>query len=265
MVVFAGQGDPARSMALLWRLPAGTGTRRAPGPRPGLTVDVIVAAAIAVADAHGTAGLSMRAVAERLGVTAMALYTYVPGKRELLDVMYDAAHAELPAEYDLDQGWRAAVTVWAEDLVAFYVRHPWVLEVSFARPVLGPHEQHVLEVVVGILRGTGLAATVLRRVIGVLFHLTRGSAQAIAEARRAATSGSDSEREWWAHRTAALSEVVPDFARRFPMSTWLASARSVYDPDGTTPYLEAEARQTLTAGLNVLLDGVEAGMATDRG
>jgi len=264
MVVFAGQGDPGRSMALLWRPAAADGTRRAPGPRPGLTVDAIVTAAIAVADAHGTAGLSMRAVAERLGVTAMALYTYVPGKHELLDVMYDEAHAELPVGYDLDQGWRAAVTVWAEDLVGCYVRHPWVLEVSFARPVLGPHEQHVLEVVVGILRRTGLAATVLRRVISVLFHLARGSAQAIAEARRAATSGSGSEREWWARRTAALSDVVPDFAQRFPMSTWLASARPAYDPDGTTPYLEAEARRTLMTGLNILLDGVEATMGMDR-
>jgi AcrR family transcriptional regulator len=97
-----------------------------------------VAAAIAVADTDGLAGLSMRAVAERLGVTAMALYTYVPGKDELVDLMYDGAHAELPARYDLGQGWRAAVTSWATHLVGFYVRHPWTLQVSFARPVLGP-------------------------------------------------------------------------------------------------------------------------------
>src|SRR6266542_707026 len=132
-------------MALLWRAPSAAGARSGPGPKPGLSVDAIVEAAIALADADGMAGLSMRAVAERLGVTAMALYTYVPGKDELLDLMYDGAHAELPASYDLGEGWRAAVTRWATDLVRCYVRHPWAPQVSFARPVLGPDEQAVLE------------------------------------------------------------------------------------------------------------------------
>jgi hypothetical protein len=60
MPVFAGQGDPARSMALLWRTP---GPRTGPGPQPGLSVDAIVATANAVADSDGLAGLSMRALA----------------------------------------------------------------------------------------------------------------------------------------------------------------------------------------------------------
>ena len=50
MPVFAGQGDPVRSMALLWRVPA---VRTGPGPKPGLSVDAIVAAAVTVADADG--------------------------------------------------------------------------------------------------------------------------------------------------------------------------------------------------------------------
>src|SRR5215211_3223403 len=150
--VFAGQGDPARSMALLWRTP---GPRTGPGPKQGLSVDAIVAAAIAVADTDGLAGLSMRAVAERLGVTAMALYTYVPGKEELVDLMYDGAHAELPVHYDLGKGWRAAVTSWASNLLGCYLGHPWTLQVSFARPVLGPNEQTVLEALARVLRQAG--------------------------------------------------------------------------------------------------------------
>ena len=61
MPIFAGQGDPARSMALLWRTP---GPRTGPGPKPGLTVDAIGAAAIAVADTDGLAGLSMGMTAD---------------------------------------------------------------------------------------------------------------------------------------------------------------------------------------------------------
>ena len=256
MPVFAGQGDPARSMALLWRTP---GPRTGPGPKPGLSVDAIVAAAIAVADSDGLAALSMRAVAERLGVTAMALYTYVPGKNELLDLMYDGAHAELPGGYDLSQGWRTAVTAWATDLVRCYVRHPWALQVSFARPVLGPNEQAVVEALARVLRQAGLPATVARRVVSLLFYVVRGTAQVVAESRLAAAAGGASEQAWWASRSAALRQVAPDFGRRFPDSAWLASAGAAHPQDDTAPYLEREAMEAFTVGLTVLLDGIQAG------
>jgi AcrR family transcriptional regulator len=262
MPVFAGQGDPARSMALLWRTPS---ARTGPGPKPGLSVDAIVAAAIAVADADGLAGLSMRAVAERLGVTAMALYTYVPGKNELVDLMYDGAHAELPGRHGLRGGWRAAVTSWATELVRFYVRHPWVLEVSPARPALGPNEQAVVEALARILRQAGLRPAVSRRVVSLLFYVARGTAQAVAESRLAAAAGGASEQAWWSSRAAALRQVAPDFAQRFPDSAWLASARAARRRDDSTPYLEREAMEAFTVGLTVLLDGIEAARARDRG
>jgi AcrR family transcriptional regulator len=259
--MFAGQGDPARSMALLWRTP---GARTGPGPKPGLSVDAIVAAAIAVADTDGLAGLSMRTVADRLGVTAMALYTYVPGKNELVDLMYDGAHAELPGRYDLGQGWRAAVTSWATDLVRCYVRHPWALQVSFARPVLGPNEQAVVEALARVLRPTGLPVAVARRVVSLLFYVVRGAAHTVAESRLAAAAGGASEQAWWSGRVAALRQVAPDFAQRFPDSAWLAGASAAHRPGDPVPYLEREATEALTVGLTVLLDGVQAAMAKDR-
>jgi AcrR family transcriptional regulator len=258
--VFAGKGDPARSMALLWRT---AGARTGPGPKPGLSVDAIVAAAIAVADADGLAGLSMRAVAGRLGVTAMALYTYVPGKDELVDLMYDGAHAELPARYDLGRGWRAAVTSWATDLLACHVRHPWTLQVSFARPVLGPNEQAVLEALARVLREAGLPAALARRVVSLLFYVVRGTAQTVAESRLAAAEDGPSEQAWWSGRAPALRQEAPDFARRFPDSVWLAGAGTTRRRDDPTPYLEREAMEAFTIGLTVLLDGIEAAMARD--
>jgi AcrR family transcriptional regulator len=193
-------------MALLWRTP---GPRTGPGPKPGLSVDAIVAAAIAVADTDGLAGLSMRAVAERLGVTAMALYTYVPGKEELVDLMYDGAHAELPVHYDLGKGWRAAVTSWASNLLGCYLRHPWTLQVSFARPVLGPNEQTVLEALARVLRQAGLPAEVARRVVSLLFSVVRGTAQTVAESRQASAAGGAAEQAWWSSRAAARRHVAP--------------------------------------------------------
>jgi AcrR family transcriptional regulator len=255
VVVFAGQGDAHRSMSLLWRT-AGSNDVRAPGPKPALNVDMVIDAAIALADADGMAGLSMRAVGERLGCTAMALYTYVPTKGELVDLMYDRALAELPTDYDLQAGWRSAVTSWAEDLWAFCLRHPWVLQVSQARPVLGPNEFLVLETIARILYETGLGARTLRGILGAMFHFVRGSAQTVAESRQAATATGVSDEEWWYSRSPLLAEVAPDFAERFPMATRIESERTP-GPE-TESYMEHEVRLTFEVGLTVLLDGIEA-------
>ncbi|MEU8106733.1 TetR/AcrR family transcriptional regulator [Nonomuraea muscovyensis] len=270
VAVFAGQGDTRRSMALLWRAgaaPGGDGGAR-PGPKPGLTIDMIVDAAIAVADEQGMAALSMRAVGERLGRTAMALYTYVPGKGELLDLMYDQVHAELPTGYDLGRGWRKAVTAWAQDVCELYLRHPWTLQVSQVRPVLGPHEYAMLDTLLRLLRATGLGREPLRSLVGTLFHFIRGAAATIAESRQAATATGVGDREWWLDRAGMLKEVAPDFADRFPEVVWLESEPSSSPPELDEPppsppgeggpYLEPAARRTFLAGLGLVLDGVEA-------
>ncbi|ASU83974.1 TetR family transcriptional regulator [Nocardiopsis gilva YIM 90087] len=258
MVVFAGQGDARRSMALLWRGAKSQEVRTSPGPKPGLSVDAIVDAAIAVADEEGMAALSMRAVGERLGRTAMALYTYVPGKSELVDLMYDRVLVELPTDYGDAADWREGVTAWAHDCWAFYLRHPWVLQVSQARPVLGPNEYVVLETVVRILNGTGLPAATLRRVVGTLFHFVRGIASTAAEARQAAAATGMSDDDRWFTRSPLLAEVAPDFADRFPMLTRMESEGAFRNEDESVPYLEQEAKETFTAGLGVILDGIEA-------
>ncbi|MER7697611.1 MULTISPECIES: TetR/AcrR family transcriptional regulator C-terminal domain-containing protein [unclassified Streptomyces] len=270
MVVFAGQGDPRRSLSLLWRADTPALPRGGPGPKPRLSVDAIVAAAVALADEEGMGALSMRAVGDRLGRTAMALYTYVPGRSELLDLMYDAVHAELPARRPEPGDWRAALTAWAGEMLEFYVRHPWVLQVSQARPVLGPHEYAGLDTLVALLRATGLEAGVLRRLVGTLFPFVRGAAQAVADARLAAAATGSSDEEWWAARSAALLELVPDFAERFPAVSRLEGegpAEPYPGPDGghegteAAPYPEREARETFRVGLGVLLDGIEAARA----
>jgi hypothetical protein len=64
-IEYSGKGDPARSLALLWR----TSERTSRKGKPDLNVDRIVRAAIEVADAEGLQALSMRRVAERLGAS----------------------------------------------------------------------------------------------------------------------------------------------------------------------------------------------------
>jgi AcrR family transcriptional regulator len=252
VVVYAGQGDPRRSIELLWR---GSNAEKRPGPKPGLSVDAIVDAAIAVADEQGI-GFSMRAVGERLGRTAMALYTYVPGKNELVDLMYDRTMAELPTSYALEDGWRPAVTRWAHDMWEFYGRHPWVLQVSQARPVLGPHEFAVIESLATILVSTGLPGRRLRGIVGAINYFVRGAAQTITEARAAGGATGEADEEWWYARSAVLQEIEPDLEKKFPMLHLLERDREPVDPE--LPYLENDALENFRNGLHVLLDGVEA-------
>ena len=73
------------------------GTRR-PRPRPRAPTEdqpgEVVDAGVAIADAEGLDALSMRKVAGRLGIGAMSLYTYVPGRSELIELMIDRVYAE---------------------------------------------------------------------------------------------------------------------------------------------------------------------------
>src|SRR3712207_1844198 len=121
---FTGTGDPARSMALLWRTPPAQSLR--PGPKAALDVDRIVAAAVRLADREGLAALSMRRVATELGAGAMSLYTHVPGKGELVDLMLDTVLGELyPDEEVVTSGaWRTRLRTLAQANWDFFVRHP---------------------------------------------------------------------------------------------------------------------------------------------
>lgn len=256
MAIYASQGDPRETMLLLWRKTERTEVRSGPGPKPGLTVETVIEAAIGIADEKGMEALSMRAVGERLDRTAMALYTYIPNKSVLLDLMFDHVQGELPTEYDLGGGWRPAITEWAGDLCDFYTRHPWVLQVSEARPVLGPNENAVYETVARILSEADLEPRPLLQISGTLFHFIRGAAQTIAETRSALEVTGVSDDEWWLVRSEVLREVAPDFAERFPLISSFGD-EGVFEPvESDLPYFEAEAQATFDSGLALILDGI---------
>jgi hypothetical protein len=71
-----------------------------------------------------------------------------------------------------------------------------------------------------------------------------------------------SEEQWWYARSAMLEEVAPDFAERFPLLARLQTASADRPDDDATPYMERENTETLKLGLAVLLDGIEATIAT---
>src|ERR1700759_508304 len=81
------------ALVLLWSAPA----RPRRGPKPSLSRERIVTAAIALADAEGLGSLSMPPLAATPGRGERALYRYVPGKAELVALMIDEAIGEPPA------------------------------------------------------------------------------------------------------------------------------------------------------------------------
>ncbi len=88
---------------------------------------LILDQALALVDEHGLGAMSMRAVAERVGLTSMALYPYVGGKDALLDGLVDLLHLELGTEYGEDPtgiDWRQRLRALGRAVRALSRAHP---------------------------------------------------------------------------------------------------------------------------------------------
>lgn len=245
---FTGTGDPARSMALLWRdsEPAPRGR----GAAAGLSVDRIVATAIALADAEGLDALSMRRVATELAIGAMSLYTYIPGKGELIDLMLDAILGELPPGSG-DPSWRVRVRAIARDIWALYERHPWALQVSASgRPPLGPNVMAKYERELRALDGIGLTDLQMDDVVTLLNGFVTGTARGVLEQAQARQETGTTEQQWWTAIEPFVAQVFD--ARRYPTVARVGPAageaqQAAYDP-----------HRAFEFGLARLLDGIAA-------
>jgi AcrR family transcriptional regulator len=227
--------DMANTMALLW------GTKPAPtrGRKPGMTIDRIVATAVAVADADGLDALSMRRVADELGVGTMSLYRYLPGKAELYELMLDAVMGEDPM-VPAGDGWRDSLAEVARRSLAGYRRHPWLLDASLSRGLVGPNQAAVLDRLLAALDGTGLTGGRKMAVIGLLIGYVQGRARRLADAARTERGMSDGR--FWAE----FAPLLEPHLDRFP------TLAAVWRDDELTWEDEFEF------GLRRVLDGIEA-------
>ena len=174
-----------------------------------LGVDRIVGAAVAIADAEGLDGLSMRRVATELGAGPMSLYRHVTDKDDLLLRMMDAALREARLPADPPPGWRPRLEVAARSLWAAFRRHPWLAPaLSLTRPQAVAGGLAYTEWVLAALSDAGLSTAVAFDVHLTLFTFVRGVAVNLeTEAAEAAASGLTSE-EWVAtheHRLRAIT------------------------------------------------------------
>jgi AcrR family transcriptional regulator len=233
--------------------------RRGPGrrgPRRGLSVDGIVAAAIRVADAEGLDAVSMALVAKELGFTTMSLYRYVASKDELLQLMWNGS-AQGAEELELEgDGWRPRLRSWAIVQREMLDRHLWITQMPMAVPPLAPNSLAFVERGLEALDGTGLRDDDKLRVIGLLSSYTLSEARMVDDAARAAQEAAQAAADGsqpppaWSYE-ALLRELADEQTYpRLHRLAWTADISG--SPSGF------DEREEFLFGVDAILDGVQA-------
>jgi AcrR family transcriptional regulator len=140
---------------------------------------------LALADERGLAGVSMRAVAARLGVTAMSLYHHVRDKDGLLDALVERLLAELPLP-DPSLPGEERLRALADSLRETAARHPAAFPLLLGRPVATPAALAVREVVYGALTDAGVPDALVPRAERLLSTFVIGFAASEVGGRFAA-------------------------------------------------------------------------------
>jgi AcrR family transcriptional regulator len=176
---------------------------------PPLSRARIVEAALAILDQDGIDQLSMRRLAERLGVAAPSLYWHVTTKDDVVDLAVDAIFGEVSPRGE-ERDWRKAVTAVLEAWREALLRHPWAAAVSARRrPTLGPNFLAQMEVLQATLARAGFTGDALRAATWALYNHVMGSAST-----QTALRIGDEERRLGQERIQAEADRYPTLARQ---------------------------------------------------
>lgn len=216
---------------LVWHFP------EPPGRKHALTRAAVVRAATGLADASGVAALTMRAVADALGVsTPMSLYRYVLNKEGLVDLMLDEVSAEVEVPAEPSGNWRADLRGVATSLWLMIGRHRWYAELVDSRPPFGPRTMRRAVFLMTVLDEAGLTPAVAYA--SLLDNYVTGTAMSVSrEIAMLERFGIGTTEDLRAH----AGEMADD-----SLNSWLQDM----------PDLSADSRFEL--GLDCLLDGIAA-------
>lgn len=249
MTEFSGATNPDRILPLLWRRQHPR--KAATGRPPRLSVDAVVAAGIAIADADGIEAASMAKVAARLEVATMTLYTYVPSHAELVELMVDEVLVgrALPGPgQERPETWQDQILLYADSTLTMYRAHPWLTQISRIRPPLGPGMLRESEYVLSTVAGLGLPlADVNTAATAITMFVTAAARQEGENAllRRASGQSNDA---WWGQR-GQLWEQWFDVEQHPAMTSHWNAGGFDRGPD-------QQAADSFRYGLRLLLDGI---------
>jgi AcrR family transcriptional regulator len=244
--------DPDPVLPLLWRHTAPPELRPVParrGPRQRLDVDEVVDAAIGLADELGLAAVSMRSLAQRLGLGTMSLYGYVPGRPELVVLMVDQVlgRTALPA---LPDDLRGRLETVARVQHADWRAHPWLLDVTGVRAWLGPHAAERYEWQLSAVEGIGLDDVEMDQAVALLVGLAADVVRSEQQVRRAERESGVTELVWWRANSETLGRLMAE--RSYPLAGRVGTAAGEAYQASTDPGRELEF------GLARIVDGIVA-------
>jgi AcrR family transcriptional regulator len=218
------------------------------GPKPTLSVDRIVAAAIDIARAEGFRAVSMSRVAGELSTSAMALYRYVGSKDELALLMMEAAAGTPPAPKAADETWRAALERWAHAMFELFRDNRWFLQIPVAAPPATPRQLAWLETGLAALRDVGITEAEKLSLLLLVNGYVRYDAMLRGDIAEAASSGGRTVDAVIGEYAGLMRHLVQ--ADRFPLLRQAIDGGAMDQPD--------EPAADFAFGLARTLDGIAA-------
>jgi AcrR family transcriptional regulator len=228
------------------------------GPKRELSVEKIVEAAIAIADADGLGALSMSKVAGSLGYTTMSLYRYVTSKDDLLLLMQDEVSAlAIPGPWD-DEDWRAGLRLWVTQSLQVYSDHPWYSEVPISGAPMTPNVLLLVDWALHVMRGLPLSDQEKMSTVLLLSGYARNVGTVTRDINQAVKAGSAPSIIYGTAYSEVLRELVTE--ERFP-DLFPVVASGVYTDDEEDDF--AFGLERLLDGVERYVEGRESGTAPD--
>jgi AcrR family transcriptional regulator len=135
--------------------------------RVPLSRERVLSGALTVADAEGVGSLTMRLLAEHLGVKPMAIYHHVANKGEIVDGLVDLVFSEIELP-STSGAWRSEMRRRASSARQVLRRHPWAITLLQSRTHPGPATLRHHNAVIGALRGAGFSVLMTAHAFALL-------------------------------------------------------------------------------------------------
>lgn len=203
-------------------------------------------AAVALADTEGIETLSMRTLAQTLGVVPMALYKHVANKDELLDAMVDLVVGEIE-EAGPTGGWRHGIRSRILSARAALLRHPWAPGLIESRTHASPVVLDHMEAIAESFRSGGFSVDLTHRAMHAIGSRMWGFTQEVFPTESPAVDEEVREQQFheWAQRYPRIVEIATEVE---------GTAHRV---DGMVVAGGCDAQEEFEFALDLILDGLD--------
>ena len=206
-----------------------------------LSKERVLGAAVALADARGVEALSMRNLAQELGVVPMALYKHVANKDELLDGMVDVVVGEIdPPAGGSD--WKTAMRRRVLSARGALLRHPWASRVMESRTSPTPAVLAYMDSMIGMFRAGGFSIDLTHHAMHAMGSRLLGFSQELFDETADVGPGMD-------------AETLRELAGTFPHITELVVA--ITHDQASVVGLGCDDQFEFEFALDLMLDGLE--------